>query len=176
MDLEGTGLAALLAETGVAYALIGGHAVNAWTSPRLTEDFDLLVEANRPAIELLESCLAQAGLLTANRQDSGAASGPDFARLTNPSRTFAVDIQVAKTAYQQLVIDRATGGSLSSGFAVATPEDLIVLKLIAWRAQDQRDIALLLDTLGGRIDRPYLERWCESWQVLERLRTFAGWT
>ncbi len=52
--------------------------------------------------------------------------------------------------------------------AVATPEDLIVMKLIANRAKDRAD-------LDGRVrleglDWTYVERWAAEWEVLELLR------
>ena len=37
-------LARLFEEVGVPFALIGGHAVNHWLTPRLTGDIDLTME------------------------------------------------------------------------------------------------------------------------------------
>jgi hypothetical protein len=77
-----------------------------------------------------------------------------------------IDIITAKTDYQRLVIERATI-ELGEKVRVATPEDLIVLKLIANRPTDHVDTFLL-----GRdnpIDWEYVEHWAGLWQVTERL-------
>lgn len=52
-------------------------------------------------------------------------------------------------------------------FPVATPEDLVALKLIANRSHDLLD-ALHLALRGG-LDWPYIERWCDTWQITDRL-------
>ena len=65
-------------------------------------------------------------------------SGPDFARLTTADGSIVVELQVAKTAFQLLVVSRARAAK--SGASVATPEDLLVLKLIAHRAKDRIDL------------------------------------
>jgi hypothetical protein len=47
-----------------------------------------------------------------------------------------------------------------------------VLKLLAMRSQDQRDIALLVDLLGDSLDWPYIEHWAAVWDVVANLRVF----
>ncbi|MFN0146169.1 MAG: hypothetical protein ACKVT1_06645 [Dehalococcoidia bacterium] len=165
------GLAAIFARAGLRYALIGGHGVNTWIMPRETDDYDFIVAPDRAAIEAVEAELLALGLRHVRRQDQGEPSGPDFSQLKNFAMNLAVDMQVAKTDYQMVVLDRAAR-SETSGFSVATPEDLIVLKLLAMRSQDQRDIALLIDLLGERLDWPYIEHWAAIWDVSDKLRIF----
>jgi hypothetical protein len=166
-------IAKLFARPGLNHALIGGQAVNSWIAPRETDDFDFVVSGSREVLEALESDLIGLALGVDRRQDPGTPSGPDFVRLVNATRTLAVDLQVAKTDYQWLVIERAhTAGEL--GLDVATPEDLIILKLLAMRGQDQRDIALLIDALADRLDWAYIEAWAETWVVSDRLELFRA--
>ena len=64
------------------------------------------------------------------------ASGPDFVRYLDDSQT-TLEFQTAKTTFQRAVVARA----LSVGvLRVATPEDLLVMKAIANRPKDQRDL------------------------------------
>ncbi len=51
---------------------------------------------------------------------------------------------------------------------VATPEDLIVLKLIANRSRDRLDVEEL--ARHRRIDWPYVEEWATTWGVADRLQ------
>lgn len=158
--------AAIFRSAGLPYALIGGYAVNAWATPRVTDDFDFVVLANRQDIEKVEGLLSAAGFEHLRRQDSGEDSGPDFVRMFNSDRRLIIDLQTAKTDYQDLVIERAVG-SLKSGVRVATPEDVVILKLIAGRSQDQKD---LIDIVrSAELEWPYVEHWAEVWQVSDRL-------
>jgi hypothetical protein len=50
-------LAELLEEAGIEYALIGGHAVNAWVEPRFTADIDVTIEAGVAQMERLTAVL-----------------------------------------------------------------------------------------------------------------------
>ncbi len=166
---QGSRLAEIADRLRLAYALIGGQALNAWIQPRATDDYDFLLAPDREKVAAFEGELERLGLRVRQRQDNGAASGPDFVRLSNETGTFNVDIQAAKTHYQMIVIARAWKEE-EGGFYAARPEDLVIMKLIAFRAQDQRDIALLIE--GCELDWIYLEEWADVWEVRERLEGF----
>ena len=74
-----------------------------------------------------------------------------------------VDIMCPVTEYQELALDRATPRH------VLTVEDVIVHKLIAWRDKDKDDIASIL-AAGHDLDRDYIERWADEWDVTDRWR------
>lgn len=152
---------------GLRYTLIGGQAVNAWGSPRITEDFDFLVAGDRAAIAFAEDLLRAAGFVAVTKQDAGSPSGPDFVRMRQPERAVIVDLLVAKTSYQEALIERARAVN-DSGVPVATPEDLIVLKLIAGRSKDNADAQLL--ARRPDLDREYLEARAREWGLEARLR------
>ena len=50
----------------------------------------------------------------------------------------------------------------------ATPEDMIVFKLLADRPQDRTDIEALLH-YHPSLDWNYIEKWCAVWEISERL-------
>lgn len=158
-----TALGRLLDDAGIRYALIGGHAVNLWLEPRLTADIDLTIAAQTS--DRLREVLHAAGLRL-DRVLGESPSGPDFARFVGAG--FTVEVQVAKTAFQRDVLARAID---RDGLRVATPEDLIVFKLIADRPKDQVDLLGLVALEG--LDWRYIEAWAERWDVtdvLARLR------
>ena len=165
---------AALAAAGLGAALIGGAAVNAFEDPRYTKDLDFTVEADPAAVNGFVSLLVAAGFIVTRRQERESdALGPDFVQLRRPGTTDMIDLIVAKTDYQELVIERATPHG--DHLRVATPEDLIVLKLIANRSIDHIDADAL--ARHNPIDWPYVEHWAEVWQVTERLdRLKAGLT
>ena len=160
-------LGKILDGSQVQYALIGGHAVNAWLEPRFTADVDVTVQAGPDAFTRLRAALTRAGFAVLAEHGDGQPSGPDFARFRSLDGLMTLEIQVAKTELQAEVLRRAAR-TPASGMLVATPEDLIVLKLIADRAKDQIDLLGLARL--PRIDWAYVERWAADWQVMDRLR------
>jgi len=162
-------VARLLDQAGVAYAVIGAHAVNAWVEPRLTADIDVTAHADARGINRLEKVLAGAGWSLERQHGATQPSGPDFVRFASADRLITLEVQTAKTDLQREVIHRAVVAE--DGVRVATPEDLIVLKLIANRPKDQADL-LALAALAT-IDWAYIERWADTWglrDALSRLR------
>jgi len=71
-----------------------------------------------------------------------------------------VDALLVETDYHAEAHRRAVNGML-------TVEDVLVHKLIAWRAKDQDDIASILST-RPTLDAEYIARWATEWQVDDR--------
>ena len=97
-------------------------------------------------------------------------SGPDFVRFGSAEGPIVVEVQAAKTELQRTLIERAIPSE--GGVRVATPEDLIVLKLIANRAKDQIDLLGLVALPS--LDWAYVERRAAEWEVLPLLKRARG--
>jgi hypothetical protein len=159
-------VARVFERAGLRYALIGAHAVNAWLEPRITADIDVTVQLSAAELARLEHAFAAAGLGLARSDGAELPSGPDFLRFVSSDRRLVVEIQAAKTEFQQQVLARAV--TVESGVKIATPEDLIVLKLIANRAKDRVDILGLLRL--PNLDWDYIERCSREWETDALLR------
>jgi len=160
-------LARLLASIGAEYAVIGAHAVNCWLEPRLTQDIDVTLAADRAQFESLRARLSSEGFRVAREHGTEAPSGPDFVRFVSADGEIVIEAQAAKTEFQREVIRRAV--RTAEGLRVATVEDLIVLKLIADRTKDQADLEGLIGL--GTLDWAYVEKWATTWGVLDRLHS-----
>jgi hypothetical protein len=77
---------------------------------------------------------------------------------------------MAKTEFQREALRRAAGSGTNP--RVATPEDLIVMKLIANRAKDQIDLLGLAQL--DKLDWDYIEHWAREWDVTDRLRVLRA--
>ena len=156
-------LADILEEHQLSGVLIGGHAVNVWAEPRFTADIDLTVRADADGIEAVRRALADHGYRVVRAVGAKLPSGPDFLRFARGIDDPPVDLQAAKTSFQEEVIRRARPGRPP----IATPEDLIVLKLIAHRLKDIVDLRNLIALPD--LDWGYIEAWSEAWEVSDRL-------
>lgn len=154
-------------------AVIGGLARNHWAVPRTTFDLDLTVVANAPAIAKVVASFAEAGFKVMRQQEAGSPSGPDFVQLYNPDTHQVVEFQTAKTEYQELLIERAIPLPALAPLRVVTLEDLVVLKLLAFRRKDQDDLREVAE--GHTVDWAYIEHWANIWKVQEQLATLRGW-
>lgn len=153
-------LGSILTRAQIAHALIGGHAVNAWIEPRYTADIDITIQADPAASARLESALTEGGYVRTLAHGSELPSGPDFVQYRAQGGRVVLELQAAKTAFQLELIQRARSirpGSLR----VATPEDLIILKLIADRPKDQVDLLGLVALPD--LEWAYIERWANVW-------------
>lgn len=113
--------------------------------------------------------LLAAGYELSRIQNENEPSGPGFARFVQPGTTKIIEFLTAKTEFQELLIERAVRLTPDQTLRVATPEDVIVLKLIANRSHDQVD-AINLGKIEG-LDWEYIERWAAKWSVSQRLET-----
>jgi hypothetical protein len=163
-------LAALLDRLGLPYAVIGAHAVNAWLEPRFTSDIDVTLELGATASGELTRAFEREGFAVTRALGERLPSGPDFLRFTSSDHLVTVELQPAKTLLQHEVVRRARAGR--DGVRVATPEDLIVLKLIANRPKDRIDLSGLA-ALDG-LDWGYVERACAEWGITELLADLRG--
>lgn len=144
---------------GLLPVLIGGHAMNMYCGARLTWDIDLLIEGTEGDLHRCERMFAMLGY----KPDADAAfasSDGAFVRLAHPSMPLTVDIMAARSTYEEALLQRARMMD-DLPFRVATPEDLMVLKLVAGRPRDQRDLAELAAIPG--LDWAYVERWARAW-------------
>jgi hypothetical protein len=160
-------LAEIFSTAGVSYAVIGGHGVNAWLEPRATGDVDVTMEAGLAAHARIEEALLAAGFRATRMHGVDLASGPDFVRYESDDGIVRLEIQAAKTALQAELLRRARRAE--NGLRVATPEDLLVLKLIANPPKDRIDV-LGLAALPS-LDWGYVERAAADWGVVDRLRS-----
>jgi hypothetical protein len=62
------------------HALIGGHAVNMWVTPRYTHDFDVTIAADLPSLLRIETRLRDEGFAKTDEHSGRLPSGPDFHR------------------------------------------------------------------------------------------------
>jgi Nucleotidyl transferase AbiEii toxin, Type IV TA system len=157
-------IAAIFDSSGLGYALIGGHAINAWLEPRFTADIDVTVAANPAALARARAGLEAAGYRVNVEHGAEQASGPDFVRFVRAADDPPIELQAAKTELQHRLITRARR---DEAIAIATPEDLIVLKLIAHRPKDLADLAGLLALPA--VDWDYVEQRAREWAVDDRL-------
>lgn len=151
-------LRARLTELGANPVIIGAFAAGQFrATPRETVDIDFLVTS----LVGVASALRADGLDV--REVADEHGDPYLVHVRGAS--VIADALLVETDYQAEAHARAVDGFL-------TVEDVLVHKLIAWRARDRDDIESILST-GRSFDTEYVERWAEAWSVMDRWRSVA---
>jgi hypothetical protein len=160
--------AACFRRLAVDWCVAGAVAANAYRDPRATGDIDLVVQIDATKFPAVAAALAEGGWVMVRR--SPESDYPDIVRLRHPSH-FPTDLLLVKTAYQREALLRAHAAVTDAGAVfVLTVEDVIIHKLIADRHRDRADIHEILRQKPA-LDRDYIERWCDFWEVRDRWTT-----
>lgn len=136
---------ATLRSLGVKFAIVGGVAVALVSTPRFTADVDAVLLDIDERLEWLVGELLKAGY--ESRADDPVA----FARRTRvltmrDESGVGIDLMLGLLPFDEDLVSTALIATLSdsSTAPVASPENLVIMKAIAWRPQDQADIRQLV--------------------------------
>lgn len=164
----------VLDELGIPYVIMGGLAVRFYGVPRPTYDVDFTISMARDELPRLYSSVARAGFTVPDQYRQGWVDTINELpllkfRLYVRSGSFDIDVFLAETAFQKSVMQRRINGSIDDRPVwIVTPEDLILLKLIANRSRDYVDIADIR-FMQGQLDEAYLRTWAAQLNVVDRL-------
>lgn len=164
----------LFERLGIPYALIGGLAVSVHGIPRPTHDLDFTISLDRGRIGALFEAAAELGYTASEEFSNGwvdQVGGMPLVRVRQWLRGRSVDIDIfpAETRLQASLIARRSRLEVDGVPAwVASPEDLILLKLIASRPRDIGDVMDIF-LAQGQLDEEYLRKWASELNLLESL-------
>jgi predicted nucleotidyltransferase len=167
----------LLWQSGLRGAFGGGLAVIVWGQPRVTQDLDLVLEVERGGISELLRCAREEGFIL--EADDGVSSNDllegGFLRLLPPADAAPVSLDLlrADTPLAKEAIGRARSFEIAGlQVPVVSAEDLILLKLVAFRPKDTFDIETVIDATRDALDLDYLRSWATKLNLLRRLEAF----
>jgi len=156
-----TDVVEVLTATSTSYALIGGLATGFRSRPRYTQDIDVLLDVPRIRLpDLLER-------LRARRFEFDLPAVIAEFQQHHLAVLWRGDVRLdwlapVLPAYRH-VLDTASNEQGPAGpICVATAEGLILMKLLAYRLQDQADIESLVAANRGTIDLEWIRREWES--------------
>jgi hypothetical protein len=137
--------------------VIGGLAVQRWGEPRVTRDVDVtLLTGFGSERTFIEPLLAQ--------YPARITQPLDFALrnrvlLLQTAEGIGLDVSLGALPFEELAIARASDYTFSPGLSIRTcsAEDLLVLKLFAYRPMDLRDAETVTLRQRGRLDWSYVE-------------------
>lgn len=176
LHLALTEAAASLAHFQTQYALIGGMATSFRSQPRFTKDFDFLLNIPQLVLPSLLEDLKRRGF-EFDIMDT-IREWTQHHMVVLSYRGIRIDwLKSLLPAYVH-VLDRATEETwLNQPIRIASAEGLILLKLLAFRTQDQVDIENLIAAHRGTLDIDWIRA---EWQTVmslddPRMQRFMEW-
>lgn len=167
-------IARLFESMGVRYAVMGGIAVRIHAIPRPTFDVDFTVALARDRLAEFFERASSAGYAVPEsyphrRVDTVAGMSLVKLRMFQESRGVDIDIFLAESPFQETLLGRRRHEEIEGdSICFVSPEDLVLLKLLAGRPRDLIDIQDVLFTQGN-LDEAYLRHWARELGVVERL-------
>lgn len=158
----------------VSYVIMGGLAVRLLGIPRPTFDVDLTVTIARERLPELYHQLEEAGFDVPEAYHGGLVdevAGMPLVKfkLYVGGRGIDADIFLAETRFQQEMMRRRRHEELwGMSVSLVTPEDLVLLKLLANRPRDLGDIDDLR-AVQGDLDETYMRKWAGELGIADRL-------
>lgn len=133
------------------YALIGGLAFNAYARPRATKDVDILLDVPAVSLPAVFEALRDAGVATDVARHIRDFSQNQMAFLVVPDGR--LDLLKPALPLHKRVVEQARPMTFEGHPArIARPEHLLVLKAIAGREVDRKDIEDLIAISGTDLD------------------------
>ena len=164
-----------LVERQVSYAVMGGLAVRIHAIPRPTNDVDLTISLQRQLLLEWYEELEEAGITVPSIYRTGwvdeVANMPlvKFKIYLDETQGVDLDVFIAESAFQESILSRRITAEIEERkIAVVSPEDLILLKLVANRPRDLLDVADIL-FVQGELDQAYMHSWALTLGIPDRL-------
>ncbi|MBC8186409.1 nucleotidyltransferase, partial [candidate division KSB1 bacterium] len=148
----------LFADKKINFCLAGGWAVGVWGAPRATEDIDLLILLEQNELNNISKILnIKFNVVQSHKlKFKSVTILRIILSLKNKKDLYILDLILADTSYYQNILKRKIYIEFEgTSIPLISLEDLIILKSISNRAQDQNDIKQLTTT-AKTIDWNYI--------------------
>lgn len=147
--------AGMLDARGIAWALIGGLAVSLRGQPRMTVDVDLVVLADvERALRLVEE-LGSTPFAPLFPGVEDVVSRSYILPIRHRATGIRVDLAIGVSGFERDAVGRATPIEIGElHVPVVSVEDLLVMKALAGRPQDDADIRGIVAAQSDAIDWP----------------------
>jgi len=147
----------LLKSRRIKHVVVGGVAVTVVGEPRFTADLDAIIFVELPALERLLRSAEHAGFDVDVEAELATARGGGSVRISRGR--FHLDLIVRSLFIEDLAYDHGkTRRVFDRMVRFPSPEDLLVLKIVAGRSRDLVDAEGIVRRHGDKLDRRYVER------------------
>ena len=157
------------------YMIIGGQAVLLYGEPRLTRDVDVTVGTDISALPKVLAVAERVGVKPRPTNPRAFVAETLVLPCEDPGTGIRVDFVFSSSEYEAAAIGRVrlvpVGGR---SVAYASPEDLVIHKLVAGRPRDLADIVSVRSKTPD-LDMNYVETWIKWFEENVGLPMRSRW-
>ena len=162
----------------IPYAIIGGQAVLVHGQPRITRDIDISLGVDADRLPDMLGIVAETGLVPLTKDPKDFVSRTMVLPALDEASSVRVDLIFSNSLFEAEAIKRAkTIKILGQDTSFASPEDLIVHKVIAGRAVDLDDVKSVI-LRNKDLDLGHIRKWLaafdQSFEDKRYLETFEN--
>ena len=142
---------------GIRWYVFGAQAAAVWGRPRMTADVDITVKLEPEDSARFCQDMERAGfkLRVVDRDDFLARTR--VIPLLHVETQMPLDVVLAGPGIEEMFLSRAVQVDIDGvSVPVASPEDVIVMKVMAGRPKDQEDVATVLRERWRKLDLEYI--------------------
>ena len=164
-------VARCLDERNIPHMIIGGQAVLVYGSPRLTRDIAITLGITPDKYALVKAVCVAAGLRMLPKNPRTFAEETMVLPAEDIKGGLRVDFIFSGTPYEETALRRVRK-IVVGGYPIkfASPEDVIIHKMIAGRAVDEEDVKNILIKLGKKVDSTYIQKWLSEFEAIPEHR------
>jgi predicted nucleotidyltransferase len=146
----------------IDYMVIGGQAVLVYGEPRLTKDIDLTIARDAAAARELLEIVRSMGWKALPENPETFVSETMVLPCQDPKSGVRIDLIFTTSDYERQAIARARRIQIGKALVqIASPEDIIVHKVLAGRPRDLEDVRGIL-AKNSNLDLQYVRRWLKD--------------
>jgi len=155
-------LQAFLSQREWRFCIIGGIALLRWGEPRFTRDVDVTLLSGFGSEEQFITPLLTSGYRGRIAGAAAFALRNRVLLLESPNGV-PIDIALGGLPFEEVVVERSSLCEFAPGCSLRTcsAEDLIILKLFAFRPQDVLDVETVVVRQRGALDWAHVEQYLE---------------
>lgn len=146
-------LAAVFSDLGHRWYLFGAQAVTLWGRPRMSADVDVTASVTDDSLPVLVEAMRRAGFEPRVRDLVAFVAKTRVAPFVHLATALPLDIVLAGSGLEDEMLERAVVVDVGGArIPVISPEDLVVVKLLAGRSKDLDDVRGVLRERASRLD------------------------
>lgn len=148
-------------EKGIKFCIAGGWAVGMWSTPRATEDIDLLIIIEKEEEDKIIRFLASSVKIVQSHNEKMKFNEISIWRhivsVKGHKDVFVLDLIIADSPFLKQAVKRRIWIKFKNEkLPIIAIEDLILMKMISNRKQDQADVESLFAS-GRKIEWDYIK-------------------
>lgn len=152
-------VALALKNRGIPYAIIGGQAVLVHGQPRITRDIDISLGVDADRLPDMLEIVSETGLVPLAKDPKDFVDRTMVLPVLDEASSVRVDFIFSNSLFEAEAIKRAkTINILGRDARFASPEDLVIHKVIAGRAVDLDDVRSVI-LRNKDLDLGHIRKW-----------------